>query len=211
MQILDSAEKTGTVAIPWILDPDHQDFDLEVDGCGCGCGGGCGCGCSCSCSCSCADTGANGDDDPNDSDDGGGAEDFSGPEYALEDTPTPASTATSPVISGCISTAASSSLGFDPIAELTGEHYDPGKDEDFITTGTRGLGDMMSPPVSIPAITSAVGSALGDSDCPSTIADAVNTVIDRGTEFASEANRQLEEADRVIQNAVDSIRDSLRN
>ena len=67
MEMLPYSGENRSVLIPWILDPEHDGLDLEVDGCGCGCGdGGCGscgcsCTCSCSCSCSCDNTGANGD------------------------------------------------------------------------------------------------------------------------------------------------------
>ncbi|MDE0343560.1 MAG: hypothetical protein OXK82_10405 [Deltaproteobacteria bacterium] len=66
MEMLAYSEENRTVAIPWFLDPEHDDLDLEVHGCGCGCGCSCGCSCactcSCSCSCSCDNTGANSDD-----------------------------------------------------------------------------------------------------------------------------------------------------
>ncbi len=85
MEMVAYSEKNRSVVIPWILDPEHDGFDLEVDGCGCGCGdGGCGscgcsCTCSCSCSCSCDDTGANGDDDDGSFDDSG---DSDSPDFA---------------------------------------------------------------------------------------------------------------------------------
>lgn len=65
MEMLAYSEESRSVVIPWVLDPEHDDLDLEVHGCGCGCGCSCGCSCactcSCSCSCSCDDTGANSD------------------------------------------------------------------------------------------------------------------------------------------------------
>lgn len=66
MEMLAYSGENRTVAIPWFLDPEHEDLDLEVHGCGCGCGCSCGCSCACSCSCSCScscdNTGANSDD-----------------------------------------------------------------------------------------------------------------------------------------------------
>ena len=58
MQLRKDFTESDSIVVPWVLDPQNDDLDLEVHGCGCGCeDGGCGTCESCtSCeSCGCDD------------------------------------------------------------------------------------------------------------------------------------------------------------
>lgn len=193
MEMLAYSEENRSVVIPWTLDPDHEDLDLEVHGCGCGDGGcgscGCSCTCTCNCSCSCDSTGANDNDDDNDS----SASDSDGGDE-------------SSALLSCFAVTGSSTLGMDPVASVTGEQYNPRGDEHPLTTGARGLGEMSSP-VDVPGVLTTIGTALSDPNCQAVIADAWDTV----TDAAKAIGQQLDDANQSMQNAVDSIRESLRN
>ena len=89
----------------------------------------------------------------------------------------------------------------DPVAAITGEHYDPDKEESFVVTGARGSGGMSSP-LAPGTIAEAIGAALGNPACQSTVVGAVNTVVAVG----QTVGQALQRADDSIQGAVDSLR-----
>ena len=93
----------------------------------------------------------------------------------------------------------------DPVAQSTGEHYDPRGDEHFLTTAARGAGGMSSP-VDIPGIVTMIGAALSSPDCREAIADAWETV----TDVAKEVVEQINQVDQTLQDARSSIHASLR-